>query len=113
VFTLRLFSESQFKTMKYCPSFPERFGSIEDVRAFCERFFNYYNHEHRHSGIGFHTPASVHYGTHLEVREQRQNTLDDAFARHPIRYRRIAPSAPQIPNMVWFNPPELEVIGVI
>jgi putative transposase len=106
------FSESQFKTMKYCPSFPERFGSIEGVRAFCERFFNYYNHEHRHSGIGFHTPASVHYGTHLEVRQQRQITLDDAFVRHPIRFRRIAPSAPKIPEMVWINPPELEVLGV-
>ena len=62
------FSEAQFKTLKYCPAFPERFGCIEDARAFCETFFAYYNHEHRHSGIGYHTPASVHYGTATEVR---------------------------------------------
>ena len=107
------FGESNFKTLKYCPSFPERFGCIEVARAFCERFFNIYNHEHRHSDIGFHTPASVHYGTHLEVREQRQATLDAAFERHPIRFRRIAPQAPRIPELVWINPPEMEAIGVI
>ena len=60
------YSESQFKTLKYCPAFPERFGSIDDARAFCEQFFAYYNHEHRHSGIGLHTPASVHHGTATE-----------------------------------------------
>ena len=65
------YSEAQFKTLKYCPAFPERFGSIEDARAFCEAFFAFYNHEHRHSGIGYHTPASVHYGTAAEVRAQR------------------------------------------
>ena len=106
------FSESNFKTLKYCPSFPERIGSIEDARAFCDRFFTNYNHEHRHSGIGFHTPASVHYGTHLEVRQQRQTTLNAAFEQHPIRFRRIAPRAPRIPEIVWINPPELEAIRV-
>jgi len=65
------FSEAQFKTLKYCPACPERFGSLADARAFCERFFSHYNHEHRHSGIGFHTPASVHYGTATEVRAER------------------------------------------
>ena len=106
------FSESNFTTLKYCPSFPERFDSIEDARAFCDQCFTNYNHEHRHSGIGFHTPASVHYGTHLEVRQQRQTTLNAAFEQHPIRFRRIAPRAPRIPEIVWINPPEMEAIRV-
>ena len=68
------YSEAAFKTLKYCPAFPDRFGSIEDARAFCEQFFNYYNHEHRHSGIGLHTAASVHHGTAVEVRAKRAVT---------------------------------------
>jgi putative transposase len=69
------FSEAQFKTLKYCPAFPERFGCIEDARAFCQRFFAYYNHEHRHSGIAYHTPASVHYNTATEVRRMSRPLL--------------------------------------
>ncbi|HEY5111717.1 MAG TPA: IS3 family transposase [Acidimicrobiales bacterium] len=103
------FSEAAFKTLKYCPTFPERFGCLEDARNFADGFFNYYNHEHRHSGIGLHTPASVHYGTHVEIREQRQSTLDAAYGANPIRFRRLAPNAPKIPQLVWINPPELEV----
>lgn len=103
------FSESAFKTLKYCPTFPGRFGCIEDARIFSDEFFTYYNHEHRHSGIGLHTPASVHFGTHLEIREQRQATLSAAYETNPIRFRRLAPNAPSIPEMVWINPPELEV----
>ena len=93
------FSEAAFKTFKYCPTFPERFGCIEDARAFSDVFFDHYNHVHRHSGIGLHTPASVHYGTHTEIREQRQTTLNAAFALNPIRFRRIAPQAPTIPEL--------------
>ncbi len=107
------FSEAAFKTLKYCPTFPERFGSIEDARAFADVFFDYYNHVHRHSGIGLHTPASVHYGTHLEIREQRQATLNAAFEANPIRFRRIAPQAPTIPDVVWINPPIKEVLANI
>ena len=103
------FSEAAFKTLKYCPTFPARFGCLEDARVFAEEFFTYYNHEHRHSGIGLHTPASVHYGTHLEIREQRQATLSAAYEANPIRFRRLAPRAPSIPELVWINPPELEV----
>jgi putative transposase len=103
------FSEAAFKTLKYCPTFPQRFGCLEDARIFAEEFFTYYNHEHRHSGIGLHTPASVHYGTHLEIREQRQATLSAAYEANPIRFRRLAPSAPSIPELVRINPPELEV----
>ena len=69
------FSEAGFKTLKYCPAFPGNFGSIQDARLFCESFFAHYNHEHRHSGIGLHTPASVHYGIAIEIRAERARTL--------------------------------------
>jgi len=98
------YSEAQFKTLKYMPDFPDRFGSLADARAFCEQFFNAYNHEHRHSGIGMHTPASVHFGTAAEVRARRQNTLDRAHARHPERFSR-RPSPPHLPEQAWINQP--------
>jgi putative transposase len=99
------FSEAQFKTLKYCPAFPERFGCIEDARVFCERFFAYYNHEHRHSGIGYHTPASVHYGTAAEVRAKRTETLDAAYAASPARFRHRRPHPPKLPTIAWINEP--------
>jgi putative transposase len=98
------YSEAQFKTMKYVPDFPERFGSLADARAFCDGFFTAYNHEHRHSGIGMHTPASVHYGTAEQVQAQRQTTLDAAYAAHPHRFSR-RPRSPKLPNAVWINQP--------
>jgi len=98
------FSEAGFKTLKYVPDFPERFGCLADARAFCDRFFNAYNHDHRHSGIGMHTPASVHFGTAVEVRAQRQATLDRARARHPERFHR-RPVPPRLPEQVWINEP--------
>jgi len=99
------YSESQFKTLKYCPAFPERFGCIQDARTFCETFFAYYNHEHRHSGIAYHTPASVHYGTAIEVRAQRQITLDAAYAANPARFRHRRPEPPELPTVAWINEP--------
>lgn len=99
------YSEAQFKTLKYMPDFPERFGSLADARDFCDRFFTAYNHEHRHSGIGMHTPASVHFGTATEVRTQRQATLDRARARHPERFSR-RPHPPRLPQQAWINQPE-------
>jgi len=99
------YSESQFKTLKYCPAFPDRFGSIEDARAFSETFFAYYNHEHRHSGIGYHTPASVHYDTATEVRAQRQATLDVAYAANPARFRHRRPEPSKLPAIAWINEP--------
>jgi putative transposase len=99
------FSEAHFKTLKYCPAFPERFGSIADARVFCESFFAYYNHDHRHSGIGYHTPASVHYGTAGEVRAQRQDTLDVAYAANPARFRHRHPEPPKLPTVAWINEP--------
>ncbi len=98
------YSEAQFKTLKYMPDFPDRFGSLEDARAFCDRFFMAYNHEHRHSGIGMHTPASVHFGTAQQIRAQRQDTLNRAYAEHPERFTR-RPRPPQLPEVAWINQP--------
>lgn len=99
------YSEAQFKTLKYCPAFPERFGSIHDARTFCEAFFAYYNHEHRHSGIAYHTPASVQYGTAAEVRAQRAETLAAAYAANPARFRHRRPEPPKLPTIAWINEP--------
>lgn len=98
------FSEAQFKTLKYVPDFPDRFGSLADARAFCDRFFPTYNHEHRHSGIAMHTPASVHYGTATDIRARRQATLDHAHAQHPERFSR-RPQPPRLPEQAWINQP--------
>lgn len=98
------YSEAQFKTMKYVPDFPERFGSLEDARTFCDGFFLAYNHEHRHSGIGMHTPASVHFGTAEQIHAQRQATLDHAYAEHPERFTR-RPRPPRLPEVAWINQP--------
>jgi putative transposase len=102
------FSEAAFKTLKYYPAFPERFGSIADARVFCEEFFSYYNHQHRHSGIGLHTPASVHYGTAKEVRAKRAVTLDSAYAANPARFRHRRPTPPKLPTAAWINKPSIE-----
>jgi putative transposase len=104
------YSEAQFKTLKYCPAFPGRFGSIEDARAFCAAFFDHYNHEHRHAGIGLHTPASVHYGTAPEIRAQRAATLDAAYAANPARFRHQPPSPPKLPTVAWINEPSPEAL---
>ena len=104
------YSEAAFKTLKYCPAFPGSFGSIQDARAFCETFFAYYNHEHRHSGIGLHTPASVHYGTATEIRAQRTATLDAAYAANPDRFRGRRPSPPKLPTVAWINDPSREAL---
>ncbi|NBH07717.1 DDE-type integrase/transposase/recombinase [Amycolatopsis sp. SID8362] len=98
------YSEAQFKTLKYMPDFPERFGSLEDARAFCDGFFMAYNHEHRHSGIGMHTPASVHFGTAEQIRTQRQATLNQAYAQHPERFT-PRPRPPRLPEAAWINQP--------
>jgi putative transposase len=100
------YSEAQFKTLMYRPSFPDRFGSIEDARAFCERFFRWYNDEHRHSGLGFHTPASVHFGQAAEIQLQRERVLQVAYAAHPERFVRQLPLPPPLPGPAWINKPE-------
>jgi putative transposase len=104
------YSEAAFKTLKYCPAFPERFGSIADARAFADDFFAVYNHHHRHSGIGYHTPASVHFGTAAAVRAERALVLDAAYAAHPDRFVNGAPTPPDLPGPAWINKPK-EVEG--
>ena len=99
------YSESQFRTMKYRPEFPDRFGCIQDSRAFCQTFFRWYNTEHRHSGLGLLTPAMVHYGQAENILRQRQKVLDLAFQRHPERFVRSAPKPPALPSEVWINQP--------
>ena len=102
------YSESQFKTMKYRPDFPERFGCMEDARAHCREFFAWYNGEHRHSGIGYMTPASVHYEQAQAMLLIRQATLDAAFLAHPNRFKNISPRPHDLPTAVWINPPPQE-----
>jgi putative transposase len=99
------FSESQFKTMKYRPDFPERFGSLEDARSHCQAFFAWYNGQHRHSGIGYMTPHSVHYGQAQALRATRQATLDAAFSATPNRFKGIRPCLKPMPTAAWINPP--------
>jgi putative transposase len=100
------FSEAQFKTLKYCPAFPERFGSLEDARAFGHVFFSWYNNEHHHSGLGYLTPAVVHYGVAERVRDQRRVVLAAAYAAHPERFVQGMPQPAQLPEAVWINPPQ-------
>ena len=99
------FSEAQFRTLKYCPLFPDRFGSIEDGRAFGQTFFRWYNQEHRHSGLGFLTPAVVHFGQAATVRAHRDRVLTAAYAAHPERFVNGRPHPADLPHAVWINPP--------
>jgi len=99
------YSEAQFKTLKYCPSFPERFGCLVDARGFCEGFFGWYNREHHHTGIALLTPEVVHYGRAEAVLAAWQETLHRAFAAHPARFGSKPPQAPSLPKAVWINPP--------
>ena len=100
------FSESQFKTLKYRPDFPDRFGSQEHAQQFCRGLFQWYNYEHYHSGIGMLTPATLHYGLADDVRHHRQQTLNHAYAKHPDRFVHGPPSTLKIPEQVWINRPK-------
>jgi putative transposase len=102
------FSEAQFKTLKYRPDFPERFESIEAARVYCDRFFRWYNHEHKHSGIALHAPADVHYGRSDEIRRHRATVLDAAYKAHPERFVRKPPEPPALPAASTINPPPKE-----
>lgn len=102
------YSESQFKTLKYRPEFPERFGSIEDARAHCQRFFHWYDHEHRHSGIGLMAPHAMHYGIADALQAQRTQTLQLAYAARPLRFKGRTPQPPALPTAAWINPPKKE-----
>jgi putative transposase len=100
------YSEAQFKTLKYRPDFPERFGCIEDARVFCQSFFPWYNTEHRHSGIGLLTPEVVHYGLAQDVIRAREEVLHHAYDTHPERFVRHRPVPPALPAAAWINKPE-------
>ncbi len=99
------YSEAQFKTLKYRPDFPRRFGSIEHAREHCRTFYTWYNRDHRHSGIGFHTPHDVHYGHARAVRDARADVLAAAYARNPERFVRKHPEPPALPTAAWINRP--------
>lgn len=103
------YSEAQFKTLKYRPDFPRQFGSLADARSFCQQFFAWYNNAHRHSGIGFHTPADIHYGRASWRRATRARVLADAYAAHPERFVRKPPEPPRLPEAAWINRPTQEV----
>ena len=99
------YSEAQFKTLKYRPDFPDRFGGLEDARAFCRHFFPWYNTEHRHSGIGLLTPHDLHYGLAPARVHQRAAALTAAYAVHPERFPRGVPQPPEVPTAAWINKP--------
>ena len=99
------FSESQFKTLKYQPDFPERFGSHPEALAFCDTFMHWYNHEHHHWGLGLLTPAVVHTGEAEQALAARQVALSAAYSAHPERFVHGAPQPLHLPSEVWINPP--------
>jgi putative transposase len=100
------YSEAQFKTMKYRPDYPDRFGSVQDARTWARCFFRWYNHEHHHSALGLMTPAVVHYGQAEAVTERRRQVLLAAYAAHPERFVRGEPRPPSLPQEVWINKPQ-------
>jgi len=100
------YSEAQFKTLKYHPEFPDRFGSIEDASDFCRFFMTWYNTEHRHSGIVMLTPESVHYGKAEQILEKRREVLEAAAQKHPLRFKGRKPDPGKLPDKVWINPPK-------
>jgi putative transposase len=99
------YSEAQFRTLKYRPDFPDRFGSLAEARAFCQGFFVWYNTEHRHSGVAWHTPHNVHYGHDNTIREVRAEVLAAAYNRNPERFVRKHPEPADLPTAAWINKP--------
>ena len=99
------FSESAFKTLKYRPGFPDRFGSSPEARILCRELISWYNNEHRHSGIAMLTPAMVHYQRHQAVLQQRADVLAGAFKKHPERFVHGIPQVQEVPTEVWINKP--------
>ena len=100
------YSESNFKTLKYRPEFPARFDHIDHARAHCRAFVDWYNHAHRHSGIGLMTPAAFHHGHAEQLHAARIAVLDAAYQRHPERFVRKPPAPPELPTAAWINKPE-------
>jgi putative transposase len=103
------YSEAQFKTLKYRPDYPERFGSQQDARRWAKDFFDWYDYEHHHTALGLLTPADVHYGRAQTLIQQRQQVLQAAYLKNPERFVKGLPLPPQLPEAVWINPPKLAV----
>jgi putative transposase len=100
------YSEAHFKTLKYRPEFPDHFENIEQARAFCRTFFDWYNHSHRHSGIGLMTPAAVHHGQAKALHAERQRVLSAAYTATPERFVRRPPRPPALQTAAWINKPD-------
>ena len=100
------YSEAQFKTLKYHHTFPKSFGCIEDAQAYLRGFFHWYNHSHKHSGIGYVTAQSLHSGQAHAIREERRHVLAQAYEKHPERFVRGLPQPPKIPTAAWINKPQ-------
>jgi len=100
------YSEAHFKTLKYRPEFPTRFSSIEEARSFCREFFHWYNHQHRHAGIGLMTPDVVHHGRAQELQAKRTLVLTQAYLRTPERFVQGRPRPPALPVATWINKPK-------
>src|SRR5436190_1987762 len=105
------YSEAQFKTLKYRPEFPDRFDTIEQARDFCRVFFHWYNHVHRHSGIGLMTPAAIHHGQAQKLHAVRARVLEAAYARNPERFVRKPPTPPELPTAAWINKPDTNEVA--
>jgi hypothetical protein len=99
-------SESQFRTIKYRPDLPGRFGSFEGARDHCNGFFTWYNDDHRVSSTGLHTRTDAHYGRADDIREQRGDVVITAIAEHPEQFVRQIPTPPTLPTVMWLNEPE-------
>jgi putative transposase len=105
-------AEASFKTLKYCPEYPARFASQEDARSFCANLFDWYDHRHHNGGLGWMTPADVHFGRADLVGAQHAKTLEAAHQRHPERFVRKPPTSPALPGAVWINQPATGTIPV-
>ena len=105
------YSEAHFKTLKFRPEFPDRFDSIEHARSFCRGFFDWYHHQHRHSGIGLMTPAAVHHGRATQLHAERARVLATAYAATPERFVRRPPTPPELPTAVWINKPTTQEVA--
>lgn len=107
------FSESQFKTLKYCPEFPGRFSNIKTAEKFCQKFFPWYNNEHYHSGIEWLTPASVHDGNAADILEKRHQAILKAYLKNPVRFNHKLPTLKQLASAVYINPPQTIQINLV
>lgn len=99
-------AEAGFKTLKYRPDWPHQFDTLQTADTHCHQFFNWYNHDHHHTGIGLVTPAQRHAGNGTLIDRQRQTVLDRAYQNHPERFPNGRPTPPKQPSIVWINPPE-------